>query len=177
MASPSVATTILERWGSSQSTINAKEAVVPFFANRPYVSIPMNISDGLSVSTGRTPNKLAVVQGDKRLTFRQVSERANRLANALRALGLDTGDKVGVMMANIPEYIEICFGLSRSGFVIVPISHRVIGTEAAYHLSDSGARALIFDGELDGAVEAARKEAPDVAFYIRIGEESPGSLE
>ncbi|MCL6650190.1 MAG: AMP-binding protein, partial [Chloroflexi bacterium] len=94
---------------------------------RPRVNVPLNIADGLAVSTYRTPNKVAVFQGEKRLTFRQLNERANRVGNALRGLGLQPGDRIGVVLANIPEYIEICFGLSRAGFVIVPISYRLIG--------------------------------------------------
>ncbi|GIW12504.1 MAG: fatty-acid--CoA ligase [Dehalococcoidia bacterium] len=136
---------------------------------RPRVNVPLNIADGLAVSTYRTPNKVAVFQGEKRLTFRQLNERANRVGNALRGLGLQPGDRIGVVLANIPEYIEICFGLSRAGFVIVPISYRLIGPEIAYHLNDSGAVACIFADEYDGAIEAARSEAREVCHWIRLG--------
>jgi fatty-acyl-CoA synthase/long-chain acyl-CoA synthetase len=136
----------------------------------PRVNVPLNIADGLRVSTFRTPNKLAVFQGDKRLTFRELNDRANRLGNALRGLGLQRGDRVGIVLANIPEYLEICFGLARAGFVLVPISYRLVGPEIAYHLNDSGALACIYAEDYDGAIEAARGEVREVRHWLRIGE-------
>lgn len=136
---------------------------------QPRVSVPLNIADGLRVSTYRTPNKLAVFQGEKRLTFRELNERANRVGNAFRGLGLQQGDRIGIVLANIPEYIELCFGLARAGFVMVPISYRLIGPEIAYHLNDSGAVACLFAEDYDGAIETARSEAKDVRHWVRIG--------
>ncbi|GIW06484.1 MAG: fatty-acid--CoA ligase [Dehalococcoidia bacterium] len=143
----------------------------------PRVNVPLNIADGLRVSTFRTPNKLAVVQGEKRFTFRQVNDRANQVGHAVRGLGLQQGDRIGVVLANIPEYIEIAFGLARAGFVIVPISYRLVGPEIAYHLNDSGALACIYAEDYDGAIEIARAEAKEVRHWVRIGERSvPGTL-
>jgi fatty-acyl-CoA synthase len=87
----------------------------------------INIADGLRVSAFRSPNKSAVMQGERTLSFRELDQRANRVANAFLGLGLSAGDRVGILLANVPEYVELYFGLARAGLVAVPMSFRLVG--------------------------------------------------
>src|SRR2546423_10350782 len=130
--------------------------------------VALNIADGLRISRFRSPSKVAVVQGERLLTFADVDQRANRLANALLGVGLRPGDHVGILLANVPEYVEIYFGLARAGLVAVPMSFRLVGSEIAFHLNDSGARALIYASEFSPQVEAARPDISTVATFVSV---------
>jgi long-chain acyl-CoA synthetase len=131
--------------------------------------IPLNIADGLRISTFRSPDKLAVTQHQRTLTYRELDERANRLANALRGIGLQTGDRVGILLANVPEYVEIYFGLARAGLVAVPLSFRFVSSDVVYHLNDSGARALIYGADYAGVVDGATSGLQTVERFLSVG--------
>lgn len=137
------------------------------------IHIPMNIADGLRVSTYRYPNKIAVVQGEHRVTFRELNRRANRLANALLGLGLKRGDGVGVLLANIPEYIEILFGLAKAGLTLVPISYRLLGSDVSYQLNHSDARMLIIGSEYLEIVEVVSSDLSGIRHTAVVGEIVP----
>ena len=130
----------------------------------------INIADGLRVSAFRSPGKTAVMQGDRTLTFRELDRRANQVAHALLGLGLAPGDRVGILLANVPEYIELYFGLARAGLVAVPMSFRLVGPEIAFQLNDSGARVVIYAAEFDAQIAAARAEASSVERWLPVGE-------
>jgi acyl-CoA synthetase (AMP-forming)/AMP-acid ligase II len=129
----------------------------------------INIADGLRVSAFRSPHKTAVLQGERTLSFRDLDQRANQVANAFLGLGLTPGDRVGILLANVPEYLELYFGMARVGLVAVPMSFRLVGPEIAFHLNDSGARALIYAPEFDAQVEAARTELHSVERFFALG--------
>ena len=65
-------------------------------------------------------NKVAALDSSRSLTFRDWNSRANRLANGLRGLGLESGDRVAVLAYNCVEWLEIYVGLARAGLVGVP---------------------------------------------------------
>src|SRR4029450_9915070 len=69
------------------------------------------------------PDKIAVVHGTRRYTYRQLEERVNRLANGLRALGLRHLDRVAAILPNIPAMLDIHYGVPAAGLVVVPV-HR-----------------------------------------------------
>ncbi|HEX9819245.1 MAG TPA: acyl--CoA ligase family protein [Methylomirabilota bacterium] len=99
------------------------------------------------------PDKTAVVHGERRYSYRQFEERANRLASGLRALGLRHLDRVAAILPNIPAMLDIHFGVPAAGLVIVPINTRLGSDEIGYILRHSGARALFVDQELEGLVK------------------------
>jgi long-chain acyl-CoA synthetase len=134
------------------------------------VTRQINIADGLGVSAFRSPGKVAVMQGERQLTFRELERRANRVGNALLGLGLRSGDRVGILLANVPEYIEIYFGLARAGLVAVPMSFRLVGPEIAFHLNDSGARVVIYAMEFEAQVQLARTETSGVEHWLVVGQ-------
>lgn len=142
-------------------------------SRKQYAPVPLNIAHGLAIAAKRTPNKTAVTQGDRAFTYREVDNRANQIGHALRGLGLSEGDRVGVVLANVPEFVELCFGIARAGFVIVPVSYRLVGPEIAFQLNDSGARALFYSTNYGPAVADARSSMTGVETYVAIGENPP----
>src|SRR5215469_749215 len=99
------------------------------------------------------PDKLAVVHGDRRYTYRQFEERANRLASGLRAAGLRHLDRVAFICPNTPAMLEAHFGVPAAGLVLVPINTRLSSDEVGYILRHSGARVLLVDREFEGLVK------------------------
>ena len=99
------------------------------------------------------PDKIAVVHGDRRYTYRQFEERANRLASGLRAAGLRHLDRVAFVCPNTPAMLEAHFGAPAAGLVLVPINTRLSSDEIGYILKHSGAKFVFVDHELEGLVK------------------------
>src|SRR5947209_10507731 len=92
--------------------------------------------------------------GSQRLTYGELDERSNRLAQALRGSGVGAGDRVAYLDRTAPEVIELLFAVSKLGAVIVPMNWRLAAPELADVLGDSGARVLIAGSEF---TESARE--------------------
>jgi fatty-acyl-CoA synthase len=99
------------------------------------------------------PDKLAVVHGARRYTYRQFQERVHRLASALRAAGLAKLDRVAFLCPNTPAMLEAHFGVPAAGGVLVAINIRLSTDEIAYILEHSEARFLFVDAEFEGLVK------------------------
>jgi fatty-acyl-CoA synthase len=98
------------------------------------------------------PEKVAVVDGERRYSYSQVAERSWRLANALRSAGLQKGDRVATLLFNSSPMLEAHFGVPAAGGILVAINHRLASPEVGYILDHSGARFLLVDTELDSLV-------------------------
>lgn len=92
-------------------------------------------------------DKPAVVFQNTIKTYGELSDRANRLANAFKALGYRKGDKVAVLMKNNAASVDIIVGLSKIGVVIVPMNYRLVGSEIDYIIRNSDSRGIILTAE------------------------------
>ena len=88
------------------------------------------------------PDLAAVVHAERTETFGSLMRRVDRLANALRQLGVTRGDRVAYLGPNHPAFVEALFAATSLGAVFVPLNSRLAAPELAYLLSDSGARIL-----------------------------------
>jgi fatty-acyl-CoA synthase len=95
------------------------------------------------------PDKAAVVDGERRFSYRQLAERSWRLANALRSAGLAKGDRVATLLFNSPAMLEAHFGVPAAGGILVAVNNRLAGAEVGYILQHSGARFLLLDTGLE----------------------------
>jgi long-chain acyl-CoA synthetase len=114
------------------------------------------LADPLELACQVAQDRIAVIDGDTSVTFREFARRCRLLANGLRTLGLERNDRVAILAANRAEYLEAYVGIPTGGFVIVPLNTRHALPELEYALRDSGARVLITDrpaGGLRGLVE------------------------
>jgi fatty-acyl-CoA synthase len=121
-----------------------------------------------AVSDGLRPALVSYHQqgGETRLSYGELEQRINRLTHGLRRLGVGAGERVGVMVHNGHEHIELTAALQALGGVSVQIGYRLKGPEVAYILHNAKARALVFHGDLHAAVDDAMKEAPVEAIAI-----------
>jgi fatty-acyl-CoA synthase len=99
------------------------------------------------------PDKLAVVHGERRYTYRELEARVNRLASALRRAGLGQHDRVAFLCPNIPAMLEAHFGVPLAGGVLVAINIRLSSDEIGYILQHSGARFVFVDAELEPVIK------------------------
>ncbi|MGD0627094.1 MAG: AMP-binding protein, partial [Thermodesulfobacteriota bacterium] len=98
----------------------------------------MKLGKTLTRAAGHFKNRCAVVCGDQQRTFSQVDENANRFANGLLALGVRKQDRVVIFCDNCVEYVEMDWGLYKSGMVRVAINPLLSPGEVAYIIKDSG---------------------------------------
>ncbi len=119
------------------------------------------------------PNKIALICGDRSLTYAQLNARARRVANALRALGVKAGDRVAVMTYNSIEALEIAGGLSKLSAIGVLLNYRLREHEVAYIINDCQAKVAIAGAGLVEVVEQARTEVTEQVTYIAVGTDVP----
>lgn len=115
------------------------------------------------------PEKAALISGDKSITFAELNERANRLANSLDGLGIRSGDRVALLLGNRFEFMECYFAISKIGAIAVPLNTRLAAQELAYIINDAGAGALVTD---DVYLQLFREMAADlttVKKFIGVG--------
>ena len=98
---------------------------------------------------------VAIVHGERELTFAELDERSSRLAQALRARGVGAGDRVAYLDRTAPEVIELLFAAAKIGAVIVPMNWRLARPELARVLRDSRAPVLIAGPEYHSTRAAA----------------------
>ena len=75
------------------------------------------------------PEKVAIVDGDRRLRYRELAERSWRLANALRSAGLGKGDRVAALLFNSSAMLEAHFGVPAAGGILVAVNNRLASPE------------------------------------------------
>ncbi|BCI89538.1 hypothetical protein NIIDMKKI_47440 [Mycobacterium kansasii] len=106
-----------------------------------YDEIPSTLLDMLAEQVDRRPDSEAVVELDAaRLTYRQLWDRASRVAGGLRAGGLSAGDRVGVRYPAGVDWVLAFWGTVMAGGVVVPVNTRSTQPEVDFVLSDAGAR-------------------------------------
>jgi len=129
----------------------------------------------LEDSARNYPDRTAIIQGDRHLTYREVDTAASRVAQVLRGWGIGVGDTVAVACPNLAEFPIIYYGILKSGAVVVPMNVLMKSEEIRYYLEDSRARAFFcFAGtpELDLGVQgrAAYEQVPACEKFVLIGD-------
>jgi fatty-acyl-CoA synthase len=94
------------------------------------------------------------------VTYRELEERSNRLAQAFAAAGLAHGDVVALVMENGPRYHEVAWAVLRSGMYLLPVNTHLQPEEVAYVVADSGARLVIVSPRMRGVAAGLRQAAP-----------------
>ena len=110
------------------------------------------LGDLLLTAADRYPDTAAVVLPDKRLSYRELAERAMHKARALRALGVAPGDHVGLLLPTSMDFVETMFGIAMLGAVTVPINARYMPPELAYVIDDADLVTVLTTDEFDDAV-------------------------
>ncbi len=111
-----------------------------------------------SIHAKTQPNKAAYIMAatGETVTYRQLDEQSNRIAQLFRSLGLRPGDHIALFLENNPRFFEICWGAQRSGLIYTAISSRLTAAEVEYIVDDCGAKLFVTSVALaDKAAEIA----------------------
>ena len=132
----------------------------------------MLVQDFLHAGAERTPNKIALVCGEQRLTYAQIEDRANRLAQALLARGVKRGDRVAIHLGNCVEAVVSLFAALKAGGVFVVINHTTKPDKLLYILNNCRAAALVLDGRnaAPEELQALRRKVPSLQCLVICGE-------
>ncbi len=137
--------------------------------------VPLTPIGFLVRSAAVYPNRLAVVHGERRYSWREALERCRRLASALAAVGVARGDTVAVMAPNIPEAFEAHFGVPMAGAVLNALNIRLDPDTIAFILRHGEAKVLITDTEFAPVVAQALAQLDKKPVVIDIADASgPG---
>ena len=127
--------------------------------------------DAIATHAAARPDAPALIEGSRRLTWRDYHERRNRLAHALAGRGLRAGEHVIIYAPNSIEYLLASAATRAVGAIPVPMNHRLAPDEVAYILDDSDA-ALVFVGDpFLATADAVRASATRVRGWITLGHE------
>ena len=132
--------------------------------------VPLTPISFLLRSASVYPNRLAVVHGDRRYSWREVLERSRRLAAALTARGVRRCDTVAVMAPNIPEAFEAHFGVPMAGAVLNTLNIRLDAATIAFMLKHGEAKVLITDSEFAPVIEQALAQLERKPIVIDIAD-------
>ncbi|HEY8082928.1 MAG TPA: long-chain fatty acid--CoA ligase [Solirubrobacterales bacterium] len=123
----------------------------------------LNLASIVTDSTERGADDPAIRLGDVELSFGALDDYSARLATMLGELGLERGDRVGVMLPNVPEFPIAYYGVLRAGGVVVPMNVLLKRREIAFYLEDSGAKLLLV---WHGFAEEAREGAAEAGAEL-----------
>ena len=136
----------------------------------------MSLGKMLEESAGRYAERVALVHGERRITYGELNRAACALGNHLRLLGLGKGDKVAIMLPNCPEFVIAYFAVQKIGGVAVTLNVQSTPYELRHLLGNSDAQCLITQGELAKRFEEIKNELPLCRHIIATNgpdEESP----
>ncbi|MEX0906796.1 MAG: AMP-binding protein [Gemmatimonadota bacterium] len=135
-----------------------------------------SVAQVLEENASEYPDRVFIVFGDRRMTYRQVNARASALAAALHELGVERGDRIALDLPNWPEFVISLFGAAKLGAVIVPLNPRYTVPELQYMLRHSEATVVVSAESFNGVdylqlFENFLTSLPDLQYVVTVGEE------
>ena len=133
-----------------------------------------NLADLVRDAAGRAPERLALVHGDREITWAELDSGVDACAAGLRRAGLRPGARVALLLGNTPDFVIAYFGVLRAGLVAVPVNVGYTAAEIRWLLADSGAALAVCD---TSTVAVAREAVADGRPALAVvGEESYRTL-
>jgi long-chain acyl-CoA synthetase len=129
-----------------------------------------NLATILTETAAEHGDRVAFKLDDVELTYSVLDNSSARIAALLKARGLERGDRVGLMMPNVPYFPAIYYAILRAGGIVVPMNVLLKGREVAFYLGDSGASSLFAWHDFAEAAEAGASEAGAETILVKPGE-------
>ena len=133
-----------------------------------------NLNSVLAQAAAKHGERPAVRLDDLVLSYSQLRDAAGRAAALLSSLGVEPGDRVGVMLPNVPAFPIVFYGALAAGAVVVPMNPLLKSREVAHYVGDSGVKVLFTWHE--AVVEAAKGAAGTGAQILEVDEPDLHSL-
>jgi acyl-CoA synthetase (AMP-forming)/AMP-acid ligase II len=135
-----------------------------------------NLADLFEAVADAVPDREAIVFGDVRLTYRQLDERATRLAHAFAARGIGAGDHVGLWLYNCNEYLEGMLAAFKLRAVPVNVNYRYVEDELRYLFTDADLKAVVHEVDFTETLSAIRDDVPLLELALSRGDDYEGAL-
>ncbi|GAC1538479.1 MAG: long-chain fatty acid--CoA ligase [Acidimicrobiales bacterium] len=126
----------------------------------------MNLASNLTTSAQRSPDHPALRLDDVMLTYKDLDETSARVAGILEANGVGPGDRVGIMLPNVPAFASCYYGILRVGAVAVPMNVLLKRREVAFYLGNSGASLIFAWSDFAEAAEAGAADAGTIHVSV-----------
>ena len=128
----------------------------------------MNVGTLFTKSARSFPDRMAIAYGDYELSYQQANERINKMANALRGLGIQKGSNLAILLHNCPEFLETHYACFKAGLGSVPINFRLHPKECSFIIDNSEAVAVVLGEDFRDSLYALKNEMPRIKHYICI---------
>ncbi len=130
----------------------------------------MNLAGNLTRTAVDLPDAVAIRLDDTAITYRQLDAASQRVAGLLRDRGVQPGDRVAIMLPNVPPFAVLYYGILRAGAVVVPMNPLLKAREVAYYLGDSGARLMfVWEGFAEEAIAGAEHSGTEAIVIEPAG--------
>jgi acyl-CoA synthetase (AMP-forming)/AMP-acid ligase II len=127
-----------------------------------------NFADMFEHAVDAVPDKIAVVDGDRRLTYRELDEQTNRFARHLAGAGIGAGDHIGVYGYNSMEWVIAMLGALKISAVPVNINYRYVEDELRYLFSNADLKAVVYVQEFGPRIAAVLDDCPRLGHLVMI---------
>jgi len=135
------------------------------------MEVPLLINDFLRRAAKLYPDKTAIVDGERRFTYREYRDRVNQLGHALLSLGIGKGDRVCILSPNSHFFLEAYYGVTQIGAILVPLNYRLIAEDHEYIINHAGVKAVLVDHEYTSVVDGIRPNLRTVEHWIAAGDD------
>lgn len=136
-----------------------------------------NVADLFEASADAVPERTALVCGDARRSFRELDERASRVAHHLAAHGVGAGDHVGVYAMNRVEWVESMLGCYKLRAVPINVNYRYVEQELRYIFDNADLVAVVHERRFTPRIAAVRSELPRLRHAVALEDESGEDLD
>jgi 3-oxocholest-4-en-26-oate---CoA ligase len=127
-----------------------------------------NFADLFELAVDRVPDRVALIDARRQVTYRELDERCNRLAHALIDMGVQAGDHVGILATNCIEWCEAMMAIYKARASVVNVNFRYVEDELRYLFDNSDMVACVYQREYGPLVAAARDAQPELRHFVRI---------
>lgn len=141
-----------------------------FGRSKEPVDVPLGLGAMIDTLAAAYRKREAVRFEGRTYSYGELDEQASRVANGLASLGIARGDRVAMMLPNIPEFVFTLFGIQKLGAVAVPFNTMYKGREISFILRDSGARAIVCLSSFANLIAEIRPDCPDLEHVIVTGQ-------
>lgn len=128
----------------------------------------MNTANFVGLPAQMFPDQEILVFGERRLTYGELWEQVRRLGNALRALGVRRGDRVGVLQTNSEQYVTAYYATAAIGAVFVPLNYRAKPPELEYMIETAGIAVLLVGGRYLALIDELRPRLSTVRTFVTL---------
>jgi fatty-acyl-CoA synthase len=114
--------------------------------------------------------KVGIVSGDREYTYREFGSRCERLAGALKSIGIQAGDRVAYFSFNNNQLLEGYYGVPMAGAIVMPLNVRLSPPEFIAILNHAAARVVFYESDFAPLIEQLRSSCPSIERFVEIGE-------